>query len=285
MRIAHLVLAHTSPRQVEELVKKLTYPTTDFYIHVDGHRTVTEYTTILSATNIYFVQKRVQVIQGAYSTVQAILNAFEEIIASGIQYDYINLLSGQDYPLKEASFIHQYFALHHGKQFMEFNSICDSHPEWVLHVTKYHFINYNVPGKYKLERLVNKLLPLRRVPNNMELVGYSLSFAITLPAVKYIVYYLNDTPEVIQFFKLSWSPDKFIFQTILYNSVFKKDMVNNNLRWIAGSGPTRGTGLITASEIPAQYPSDCLFAQRQLLINNQESTDAIDAFIDYKVSA
>jgi hypothetical protein len=262
MKIAHLILAHTQPDQLETLVNMLSHPDADFYIHIDAKNDATEFTSIQYAPNTHYIKNRVNIIRGTYSIVQATLNAFEEIIASGIHYDYINLLSGQDYPIKKASFIHQYFALHHGKQFMEFYSIYNTWQEAVSHITKYHLINYNVPGKYKLERLINMLMPRRRMPQNMEPVGCSKWFTITLPAAKYIVRYLKDYPGVTRFFKLSWAPDKFIFQTILYNSVYKSHMVNNNLRCIGGKEAKQHFKTAVVKDIPVSEKPDCLFARK-----------------------
>ena len=37
---------------------------------------------------------------GEYSVIEAMLNGLREIIATGIGYSHINLLSGADYPLR-----------------------------------------------------------------------------------------------------------------------------------------------------------------------------------------
>src|SRR5207237_9276482 len=128
-------------------------PNADCYINIDAKSNAGEFAALQKLPNVNFIQKRVKITWGAYSMVQATLNAFEEIVASGIQYDYVNLLSGQDYPLTEASFIHQYFALHYGRQFMEFYAVYDTWHEAIPRITKYHLVNYDVPGKYKLEQL------------------------------------------------------------------------------------------------------------------------------------
>jgi hypothetical protein len=284
MKIAHIILAHAQPGQLQRLIKKLSHPDADCYIHIDAKSNVMEFAPLQNMSNVHFIQKRVKVAWGSYSMVQATLNAFEQIIASGIQYDYINLLSGQDYPLNEASFIHQYFALHSGKQFMEFYSIYDTWHEAIPRIAQYHLINYNVPGKYKLGQVINKLMPVRRMPNGLEPVGRSQWFTITLPAVKYIVSYLQDYPKVIRFFKLTWAPDEFIFQTILYNSDFKQDMVNDNLRYIDWSEAKPSPKTLTLADSPALEQSECLFARKINLDTDKALADAIDAFTGCVVS-
>jgi hypothetical protein len=283
MKIAHLILAHTQPDQLETLIRKLSHPDADFYIHIDAKNNATKFASMQNAPNIHYIKNRVNIKEGTYSMVQAILNAFEEIIASGIYYDYINLLSGQDYPLRKASFIHQYFALHLGKQFMEFYSIYDTWQEAIPHFTKYHLINCNVPGKYKLERVINMLTPKRRMPQNMEPVGCSKWFAITLPAAKYIVRYLEDYPGVTRFFKLTWAPEEFIFQTILYNSVYKSLMVNDNLRCKDRKEAKQNFKTEVIKDMPVSEQSDCLFARKTNLHNEEELINRIDVFTCCKV--
>ena len=285
MKIAHIILAHAQPEQLKRLVNKLLHPDADCYVHIDAKQPVAEFASLQNIPNVHFIHKRIKVTWGAYSIVQATLNAFEQIIASGIQYDYINLLSGQDYPLNEASFIHQYFALHHGRQFMEFYSIYDTWQEAIPRIAKYHLVNYDIRGKYKLEQAINKLLPVRRMPKGLEPVGRSQWFTITLPAVKYIVHYLHDYPEVTRFFKLTWAPDEFIFQTILYNSSFREDMVNNNLRYIDWSEAKHSPKTLTIADIAALEQSGCLFARKINIQTDKDLVDAIDAFSRYKITA
>ncbi|TKK65678.1 glycosyl transferase [Ilyomonas limi] len=285
MKIAHIILAHAQPEQLQRLANKLLHPDADSYIHIDAKQHIEAFNALRHIPHVHFVQKRVKVTWGSYSMVQATLNAFEQIIASGIQYDYINLLSGQDYPLNEASFIHQYFALHHGKQFMEFYSIYDAWHEAIPRVTKYHLINYDIRGKYKLEQVVNKLMPVRRMPRGLEPVGRSQWFTITLPAARYILHYLHDHPEVTRFFKLTWAPDEFIFQTILFNSDFRGDMVNDNLRYMDWSEAKPSPKTLTSADIPALEQSGCLFARKVNIQTDKNLLDAIDTFSHYKTMA
>ena len=72
---------------------------------------------------IFFVEKREKVYWGAYSIVKATINGFEAIVASNNSYDFINLLSGQDYPIKPLDEIHGFLEANAGKAFMEFYSV------------------------------------------------------------------------------------------------------------------------------------------------------------------
>lgn len=276
MKIAHLILAHGQPFQLKKLVEKLSHPDAAFYVHIDAKKTLEEFGLLRYIPHVYFVTKRVKITWGSYSMVQATLNGFEDIIASGIQYDYINLLSGQDYPLKDTSFIHQYFALHRGKHFMEFYAIYDQWQEAIPRITRYHLVHYNIPGKHRLESLINKVAPVRRMPNNLEPVGRSQWFTITTAAAKYILQYLLRYPDVVRFFKVTWAPDEFIFQTILFNSSFQNDMVNNNLRYIDWSERKASPKTLTVADVAAMEQSGCLFARKVNMHADAELIKVLD---------
>src|SRR4051812_36124314 len=118
MKLAHLILCHINPAQVIRLVNVLRHPDTDIYVHVDKKVPIEPYLQLASLPNVYLIQDRVKVFWGGYSVVQATLNSFRQIIGSGIKYDFINLLSGQSYPLKPAAVIHKFLSDNPGKLFM-----------------------------------------------------------------------------------------------------------------------------------------------------------------------
>ncbi len=164
--------------------------------------------------------------------VQATLNGFEDILASGVAYQYVNLLSGQDYPLKNPTVIHAFLEANHPKQYMEFFSVQNEWQEAIPRLTRYHLVNFDIPWKFKIEEWINKVLPDRKIPKQWVAVGRSQWFTITLDAVRYIVDCLGKNPRLVRFFKFTWGVDEIIFQTILYNSPLKTTMVNENLRYI-----------------------------------------------------
>jgi hypothetical protein len=119
LKIAHLILTHGSPLQLKRLVAKLLNPGTAVFIHVDLKTDINEYLFFENIPNVYLIKKRISVNWGGYSIVQATVNLCKEVIATGIDFDYLNLLSGQDYPIKSHEQIHQFLANNQGKAFIE----------------------------------------------------------------------------------------------------------------------------------------------------------------------
>ena len=122
MKIAHLILAHNNPEQLNRLVKKLQHPDADIYIHLDLKTDIAAFGSVFANNNTFVVNGRVKVYWGSYSIVQATLNGFKEILRAKKGYDYINILSTNDYPIKSADTIHQYFCRHPDKIFIVQNS-------------------------------------------------------------------------------------------------------------------------------------------------------------------
>jgi len=277
MKLAHLLLTHSQPDQVARLVKKLSYGDAHFYIHVDSKTEIAPFLSIGEMPIVFFIKKRVKVSWAGYSIVQATLNGFEEIVASGVQYDYINLLSGQDYPIKPMPHIHNFLAGNPGKIFMHSLSVTDEWQEAIPRFTRYHLLNYNFKGKYFIERLANAVLPARKLPEQMKLMGRSQWFTASRTAIVYILDHIKNHPETVRVFKNSWAPDESIFQTILYNSPHKKDMVNDNLLYVDWSAGGASPKVMTMDDAEKLRQSDKLFARKFSVVTDAKILDYIDS--------
>jgi hypothetical protein len=279
MTLAYLILAHASPLQLKRLVQKLSNKITDIYIHIDAKANIADFTTIAALPNVYFITKREKVYWGAYSIVQATVNGFEQMMASGKPYDYITLLSGQDYPLKSNAAIVDFFKANTNKAYMEFYTVNDVWQEAIPRLNKYYLTNYPFAGSTKLETLLNKLLPKRQPPKDLVFVGRSQWFSITLNQAKYIVTTLATNHKLRRYFTFTWGSDEFVFQTLLYNSPFKSQMVNNNLRYIDWSAGGASPKTFSMADAPALLETDKLFARKFNEATDVEILNTIDAAI------
>lgn len=282
MRIAHLILVHNNPQQLETLVKRLTYADDLVFIHVDKKSDAALFEYIGRMPNVYFVKDRVKVAWGAYSIVEATLNGFKEILATNVKIDVVNLLSGCDYPLQSPENIHRFLQNNPGKIFMEFEHMRTNWQEALSRVERYHLTNYNFKGRYLLQSIMNKLLPKRRMPNGMIPVGRSQWFTIPTECVKYIVDYIDHNKSFKRFFEHTWAPDEFVFQTLLFNSHFREQMVNDNLRCIDWSERKASPKTFTIADKDVLLSSDKLYARKFDLTNHADVMQAIDAKLDSK---
>src|SRR5215467_4435900 len=118
MRIAHIILAHKNPDQVLRMVRNLSHPSFDCWIHVDSKSNADSFNELFLLDNLYRVKKTVRMLWAGFSIVQGMINSMKEVMNSGKYYDYINFLSGQDYPIQPADTLYDYFDANHGCQFI-----------------------------------------------------------------------------------------------------------------------------------------------------------------------
>jgi len=277
MRIAHLLLVHELNNQLQRLVQKLQHANADIYIHIDLKTPIEQFEPLKKIPQVYFINARVKVYWGAFSIVQATLNGFEQILSSGKEYGYVNLLSGQDYPLQSTEFIHDFFANHPGNAFMEYYPVNEVWTEAIPRITRYHLANFAFAGRYAVEKWINKIMPQRKLPYKLVAVGRSQWFSIAPKFATYILDYCKTHPHIVTFFKLSWAPDELFFQTILYNSKYKNEMVNNNLRYIDWSQGNASPKTLTLEDLPAIMESGKLFGRKFNAKTDSLILDKLDA--------
>nr|AIA84221.1 CAZy families GT14 protein [uncultured Clostridium sp.] len=101
MRIGFIMLCHKNPEQINRLIAKLSeFSEADVYIHVDlNHLEIKN--QIIKQKNVYLVSEECSyhIQWGSVDIVKATLQLIREVRDSGVKYDYVWLLSGQDYPI------------------------------------------------------------------------------------------------------------------------------------------------------------------------------------------
>jgi len=280
MRLAHLILAHNNPLQLERLVKKLSTNRADVFIHLDKKSNLSEFKHLSLLSNVFFIANRTNIGWGNYSMVDATLKSFIEILQLNSKYSHINLLSGHDYLIKPAIELEEFLFANKENNFQEYLSINNEWQESKVRITKYSFGGLKIPFKYKLQYLVNKLFPDRTVPNQMEPYGRSQWMTLTPQAIKYVIEYLKNNPNVLQFFKRTWGVDELIFQTILLNSPLKDTIINNNLRFIEFEKNAINPRILTQADATALLDSGKFMARKFSLEQSPEIFQLLDIELD-----
>ncbi|GAA4346495.1 beta-1,6-N-acetylglucosaminyltransferase [Hymenobacter saemangeumensis] len=279
MRLAHLILAHKNPGQVERLIRALEHEQFDFYIHLDAQADLAGFARLQALPRVRFVQPRHLVRWGSYSIVEATLQGMREILGSGISYDFINLLSGQDYPIQPADAIYRFFASQPGRSFF---SVEAQGSAWWQHaisrVEQYHTVYYKFRLQYALERLLNRLLPRRRFPLSYQLYGgpYGTWWTMDRACATYLVRFMDEHAHVRRFSRFTWGSDEFLLSTILMNSPLRHNVVNDSYRYIDWSGGGASPKLLTLADFPALQASDRLFARKFDVAHDAAILDMID---------
>ncbi|MBX9779055.1 MAG: beta-1,6-N-acetylglucosaminyltransferase [Chitinophagaceae bacterium] len=263
MKLAHFILAHNKPEQLCRLVDRLAHPDVYIFIHVDKKADISPFRIALkNCSNVVFVDNRVDIIWGSYRMVQATIEGFKQIMAHPVPFDNINVLSGQDYPLKPVDDFLVFLRHNPGKAFMQTQHILTEWKEAIPRLTKYHFVNFRIPGKYQIEKYVNKLMPLRKMPGGLIGVGRSQWFIFTPEHAAFCITALEKQPLLQKFFTYTWGSDEFVFQTLLYNSIYKENMVNENYRYIDWSEGNPNPKTLKITDFTLIAESNAFFARK-----------------------
>lgn len=233
MKVAHLILSYKNPEQLNKLIEIMSIDEFTFFIHLDKKIDYNKFEFISKRNNVFFIKNRVEITWGSLSMSNAIIESFKEIINHD-KFDNISVITSQHLPIKTPNEILKY--LSENKDFQFFRCI-PYNPEnewWKIcekRILKYSLIEWKIPGKYKIENIINKILPNRKTPNNYTIVGSPSCYCFTSDCVKYIVKEYKINSELIKYFKYVWGSDEFIFSTIIYNSKFR-DKINDCLVYV-----------------------------------------------------
>ncbi|MBD7916453.1 N-acetylglucosaminyltransferase [Clostridium sp. Sa3CUN1] len=251
----------------------------DLYIHVDKKSNIISGINIKK--NVFILEERKNVMWGRFSQVEATIELFKSI--KNKNYKYIHFLSGEDYPVKSLDYIKEFFN-NNDKEYIEYEKLPTQnlskngkdrylvyYPQFIIARPKQIF--------KRLLRIIYREFVLkvkifqRNLKNIPELYYGSSWFSITGDCMEYILDYINKNEEVYNFFKNSIYPDEMFFQTIIMNSKFKNNIVNNNLRYLDWRGNKESPKNLEHIDIEKAINSSNIFARK---INNSYIIDFID---------
>lgn len=264
MRVAHLIMAHKNPTQLARLIKKLEHPEADFFIHIDKKVDITAFLELGDNNHVKFINKRTLVNWGGYSTTNAILTSVKEILDLDKNYDFINLLSGQDYPIRSTQKIHDHLAKNIGKNFISYDEGSIWWTGAKKRYRKYHFTDFKFIGKHVIEKIMNWFTPNRIFPLKMKLYGGEKGtwWTITSDCASYLCEVVHKDEKLKRFLRMCWGSDEFLASTLIMNSAFKHNTINNNFRYIFfPQNEARPRNLIT-EDFENLISSDMLFARK-----------------------
>lgn len=280
MRIAHIIMAHKYPDQLLRLVRRIDHPFSNIFVHVDKKTDIKNFKYIQKEIKIHFIVNRKTCNWGGNSFVEGIVSSLREVLQEPWEYDYINLISAQDYPLMTSEQIYKFLLAKKGTNFISYELTRDS--DWwrdaVTRYQNYHFTDLKLKGKYFVQKIVNKLFSRKTVPALIELYGGSKSswWTITGDCAKYLSQELQEGNEFWRFLKYSWGTDEFAIATVIMNSEFRNKTTNNNLRYIDWSEGNAHPKVLRTEDFDLIRHSGMMFARKFDLNVDSEILDVID---------
>jgi hypothetical protein len=279
-RVAHLIMAHRNPAQVGRLLDALAHPDADCYLHIDDKADLREYASLAERPGVYLAPRRFVAPWASYRLTEAIVECTRDLLATKRGYDYVNLLSGQDYPIKPPAFFHAFLDVHLGESFMSFEQEGSTWwQETRARVEHYHTANYRFKGQYKLEKIINRVLPRRRFPLPYRLFGgpYGCWWTLGAEAARYLVAFLDAHPTLQRFARFTWAPDEFLPATILLNSPLAASIRNENYRFMDWSRGGSHPKVLTVDDFDRVAQAPKMFARKFDATRDVAILDRIDA--------
>src|SRR5262249_49006022 len=117
MKIAYLVFAYNNPKLLRKVVERLSCEDCSFFIHIDAKSNLNDFAAI-NGKNVFFLSPRIPVYWAEFSGVKAILLLIRQALAAPQQHDYFLLLSGSEFPLRSRRYIHNFFEMNRGREFI-----------------------------------------------------------------------------------------------------------------------------------------------------------------------
>ena len=108
MKIAYIILCHKNAKQINMMIDALNDKENTFFIHLDKKANIENLIKMESNIHILPEDKRIDIKWGNISMIKATKNLLQAVFNSKEKYDYVWLLSGQDFPLKKQSEIKKY---------------------------------------------------------------------------------------------------------------------------------------------------------------------------------
>ncbi len=234
-QIHYLILAHTLPLQLKQLVDRLDDDGVNFFIHVDAKADLQSFRSVIPNQNVNWCTQRENCIWGDFSMVKATLQLMKDVEEWSAGTGMCVLLSGQDFPVKNKAQIRSYLMSHADCAHMDFQPAGEvwrdfsvrtdyykiQHSDKRLDYTLFHRWDFKGYIKLLLKGhagllLKKKLWQPRSSPFPFQFYGGSQWWAMPVAVVAKINAFVRaHEKKLFDFFQDSLIPDEFFFQTIV----------------------------------------------------------------------
>jgi hypothetical protein len=312
--VVYFLQTHARPAQIERLVEAITHGNPDAVVLIshDVSGQPLDVPRLQSLGNVHVLFHRGG--YGDYTHLDRYLAAVDWLDANGIDYDWLENLSGQDYPLRPITEIEDALAATRFDGFLLYSPVfpervppdadqgaaawyrlCPPFDASMRYDYRHWRLGRATEAKYRLMyplMVLNLVQPWIRVSNSYASVGirrrrtvfgpgfhcYGGSFFCTLRAecVRYIRDYARASPETVEFFRSALAPEESFFHSVLVNSG-RFSLSLDYKRYIDWTGCTHTHPRTLGTEdVPALLASDAHWARKLDLRKDAKLFDILD---------
>jgi hypothetical protein len=297
MNVAYVISAYKLPSLLVRLVRRLDAPGTSFFIHVDAKTSAGEYRAmtepLADRENVQFLPRH-PCYWGDFGHVRATLKGMAALLESRRPFDYVVLLTGQDYPLRSNAAIAEALRQADGRVLMRASPLPNQH--WseggMDRIEHWHFRfrgrPLSFPGAPFRSAAANAAWSLparvlrlrRRFPGGLQPYGGSSYWSMPADCVPYVLETVSRDPGFAEFFQHVHVPDEIFFHTLVMNSPFRDRVSADDLRYHDWEAGADHPGILTIADFEKLMRSGKLFARKFDPTVDAAVLDRIDRSID-----
>ena len=240
-KIAFILLCHKDPDAIIKQADRLTAAGDCMAIHFDARSKTADFQKIQGALadnpNVTFTKKRIKCGWGAWSLVQATLNAVEAAIDAFPRATHFYMLSGDCMPIKSAIFVHD-FLDRDDVDYIESYDYFES--DWIKTGWKEerliyrHFFNERAQKRrfYGTFKIQEKLGLTREIPSDLQIMIGSQWWCLRRRTIEAMLNFIRKRKDVMRFFRTTWIPDETFFQTLVRHLVPENEIQTRTLTFL-----------------------------------------------------
>ena len=227
---AYLIMAHTQPELLKELLEQLDDARNDIYLHIDSktkNYPISDVTAVLKKSKCILTE-RTDVKWGSYSQIHCEMVLLNEAVKT--EHAYYHLLSGMDLPIKSQDEIHTFFEEHDGLEFVDED--LPEINESALSRVKYFHTFYGKAGSMEdilgaVETKLQRFIGVNRLKNEKDVIFQKGRnwFSITHGLAKLVV---EKEAWIRHIFAKTVCGDEVFLQTVARNSEYASKICNPN---------------------------------------------------------
>ena len=320
MRIGFVILSHRHPAQLLRLVTTLKQqlPDAPIVIHHDRFRTNLPSSKLDCFEDVHLLTSDEPTAWGDFSVVDATWRAMAWMLGN-VQFDWVVMLSAQDYPIRTLNTLSEYFAgtgadaVLHAVPISEFPKKADRRERRRRYLYQYKPAVLNLEEARLSDRLrssvrkaagrsvdvINVLQPciqIYRLPSEMPYrVGMrarvtpfaeempcwqgSMWFGLSRRATEFLVSSVRDRPDYVEYYRKTIIPDESATATLICNAPELR-VVRERLHYARWSHPKSGhPDVFTSADLPELVASQKYFARKFDITRDVQVLDQLDEIL------
>lgn len=240
-KIAFILLCHKDPEGIIRQAERLTAAGDFIAIHFDARARPADFEKITTALagndSVAFAKKRIKCGWGAWSLVQATLNATEAAVVAFPQASHFYMLSGDCMAIKSAEYAHAFLDGDDADYIESFDFFTS---DWIKTGMKEdrliyrHLFNERTQKWlfYKSHEMQKRLGLTREIPADLQIMIGSQWWCLRRQTIEKVLDFIRARRDVMRFFRTTWIPDETFFQTLVRHLVPEREIRSRTLTFL-----------------------------------------------------